>query len=227
MLIIFLRAAVAFAMAVFISCSSIPEDVNLKPKTFFEKDLRIEVNDEEFVGVGVPAEAVTYEIKVIAKSKIDYIDFKTCGRFRRYENKGKKITFHYTPMEGIETRGDCFLDIFVGNKKGLSGWARIAFRYGNKWNLSSYLRCNGWEGLVSGTSICDALSGLEANIKFSKPVVTQKSGPCVMPKSDDKMLFKWNIQKGDCAYLFKEIGEENWHVLYLSGFERSPYRAGK
>ena len=213
------------ALAFISGCASTPELP--KPSYIYQKDLQMEINGEKFVGLAVPDEAVTYKIKIKAKKDHDYIDFKTCGRFRSKEDEGSRAEFIYTPMDEVENDGECIADIFSGNKEGYSGWGRVVIRNSKRFGLSAYLRCDGFEGAVDGTSACQTLTGLEARIKFSDPVLTQKSGPCVLPAAPDRKEFVWKVQRGDCAYKFKKIGEDKWHVLFVTGFDRALYRDGK
>lgn len=216
------KLLVMIALIAITSCSTSPE--KLEPEILYEKDLTIEVNKKEYWGIAIPPEAKSYEIKVHAHDDNDYVDIKSCGRFRHKEDKGSKATFMYEPMPGIEDTGECFIDIFSGSKKNQSGWARVLLKNEKKFNLPAYLKCNGTDGNFVGTSACDALKGLEAEITFETEVLTQKEGKCVLPPSSDRKSFRFKIQRGDCAYLFKAIGEDLWHVLFISGFDRSLYR---
>lgn len=209
------------SLIIFISGCAISE--RPEPGFIYEKDLEMIVNGEAFTGVGIPKDSIEYEIEVESRGKNDYIQFKSCGRFRKFEGRGSKVKFNYIPMDQIENDGLCVLDIASLDIKQRHGWGRLAFR-NKKYNLNAFLRCNGFEGLINGTSICDVLFGLDAQIKFSKPVLTRINGECVIPPASDRMTFNFKAQKGDCVYEFKEIGASNWHVLFVSGWERSYYK---
>lgn len=204
------------------ACSSVPEKPD--PEFLYQKDLDLEVNGKKSWGLAIPEHADYYQIKVWARDDHDYVDMKSCGRFRSKEDQGSKITFEFSPMEGIEDTGDCVIDIFSGGKENQSGWARVITKNPKKYNLAAFLKCNGASTKFIGTSGCDALKGLQAEITFEQEVLTQTKGQCVLPQSEDRKVFRWMIERGDCAYKFKVIGEDKWHVLFVSGFDRALYR---
>lgn len=185
---------------------------NLDPDSFYKRDMKIVVNGMSGEGVMVVPKSSSYKIDVEAKGKLDLFTFTTCHREETKEaawqdksifgNKNK-VTVQYSPIPGLEDEGSC--PLMLGGyeaDKGRHSWAFIDFYTGME-TLSAKIKCNGKIKTFLGVSTCQSRNGLIQEIAFDEPVEAgNPGGDCSMPKSDDKMSFKYPISEGLCVFAF-------------------------
>ena len=203
-------------------CGSVP--VKLDPEVYYQRELEIEINDDEGEGYMVAKEAIHYEIKVKASGKNDLILIRTCNREYKAEDEGGKFKYKYTPIDGIETRAECPMEITSLDKKGKHACAFVAFEKQSSYGLTAYVKCNGEEGLTNGVSVCQSKMGLIQEIVFSEPVRFSPSEKCVIPNGVNGMRFRFKMPRRECQYLFRGEVSGKEHLHYTIGYEQSLIR---
>jgi len=206
-------------LIIFISCNE--ETQKLQPEKYYQRDLQITYDNKTFNGTAVLPSKDKYSIKVKSVDKINLLTVTTCHREIAYYPDKVEFTFDYTPVKGIEDDGDCNLELFAANLEGKHAWGFIDLNAA-KYALKATLRCNGENNKeYLGTSVCQSKVGLYQEIVFFYPVEISQINKCPIPESQDKKIWKLNLNLGECVYLFKEtaFGTAKFHKLTTVGYE--------
>lgn len=192
-----------------LSCSTLVNKT-LDANKYYRRDIKIQVNEETFIGYGIPKKADSYKIKLIAHGKIDEVVFTTCHRVRTFLNKKKgffrkKNTFEYVykPVKGIEDRPGCYLEIGTRDIKiGKHGFGTLDFHTGE--TLNAELRCDGvLHPKKTGASICESREGLLQEIIFKEEVkYSVDEASCGYFMTDDNKSFQYLSPVGECIVNF-------------------------
>ncbi len=197
----------------------------LRPDLFYQRDVRMRVNGESFQGVGVPLPSSRYRIEVSGAGKIDLVTFTSCGREFKYEPKtsgwfsqGNTYTYDFTPLQSIEDRTTCALDVGIYEKVGgRHGWGLIEFETDE--TVPATVFCNGEVKVFGGVSVCQSREGLIQKIVFDRKV---KHSPdekrCDNFKTTDEITFENVLPKGECNYQFCDR-DGNCHKHVSLGYE--------
>lgn len=205
-----------------VGCSTIPP--KLEPAVYYERDLRMEVNDQEFRGFGVIDHAIHYKMKLKASGDHDQLFIGTCNRNHEVEDEGGKYKYTYTPLQDIETRAECSIHITSLDLKGKHGWGFLAVEDPERYKLNAYVKCNGEEGMNGGVSMCQSKESLIQEIVFSEPVVVAPSEKCPMPSQPGSKKFRYKMPNRECAYLFRDPDSGHEHLHYTIGYEQTLMR---
>lgn len=205
--LILLLLALAIA-SFFVGCVDVPQ--RLDPAINYRRDIDLEINDQKFEGVAVPAPHHKYEIKIRPKggAQVNMLTITTCHReIVLDEPKAdfwttNRITYTYRPIKGIEDGMGCLLDIGAYNKEGRHAWATVDF-ISRLDTLPAKLRCNGSDFDAKGVSICQAKTGLIQKISFPERVkVSPDTEHCNVMKSVDGQNFEYIVPRGECSFYF-------------------------
>lgn len=203
----------------------------------YKRDLPVEINGVEFIGVGVAPAANTYKVKVTPPGKIDRIMWRTCNREEVVDKPdlgwGKsKYEFDVTLIEGLEDMAACGLSITVlEEKKRRNGFAFIEFQDKRpEISLHANLSCNGRVVQNKGVSICQSSEGLYQQIEFGTAVVQKGSSEqcdVMKPLDETEKKFRFIMPAGECTYYFvaKERapnGKRYSHRLSTIGYTDVP-----
>lgn len=223
-------------------CVTAPTDEDTKDKTYLH-DLKVEVNGEKFVGIGVANLSTRYGIEISPDDQIDWVLWGTVHQEHpdRKPNTGwfnKKYDFQYYPKKGFEDSTASPLHIWILNKSNRkAGFALVDFVDARpEIQLPAVLSCNGEvfnckkneKQCKAGVSICQSAQGLVQQIDFETEVIhTEVDGPCkVMPIEKGKS-FRFEVAGGECAYYFTSNiktadGKRLSHRLTTIGYTEVP-----
>lgn len=183
---------------------------------FYKKNLAFEINGKDYNGTAVIDYGDSFYIKTSFPTKIDKLKINTCHRYKVANNIGKSYKFRYTKITGIEDRGVCVMDVGAFEKGYQNSWGLIEFRNDQDVDLIADIRCNGESFLSSGVSICQSQIGLRQSINFSKETKLFAQDECEKPFTYDKKTFYYDIEAGNCLYLFQQ--GKRFHRLRTYGF---------
>jgi hypothetical protein len=213
-------------------CASLPNQ-KLNPAVFYKRDVQLNINGENFVGVGVPAKDATgYKIKLKAAGKIDLLTITSCHRELTFEKPsqgwfkdGRSFEYFYKPIPGVEDGRGCLLDIGAYEQgKGRHSWATIDFEDGFE-QLPAILSCSGERKAVGPVSICQAKSGLFQTIEFKEKVKVAPSDECNVLKTKDELTYEFEMPTGECTFYFGTKSKK-YHRLTTHGYEEILIREG-
>lgn len=229
-----MKAALLLAVSLLmVECTSIPQELN--PKIYYKHDMKIQVNDQAFTGVGVARRAERYNVYITSKADMDLLQISSCERDLTVESAIKKENW-FSPRRGykfvyepspIEREAGCVLK-FAGleKKNGRHSWALVQFEHPS-FSLPAQLSCNGVVSTPSGTSACETLQGLYQTIDFAAPVYLSSKvmERCKIPESADGKRWRFKQPNRECEYLFMELKPPyRRHKLTTMGYEDVPIR---
>lgn len=204
-----------------VGCASVKQP--LDPGTLYMRDMEIEANGYKGIGTLVVPASDKIIFNIVARGKLDLLDFQTCHRVITKEeagNKGifgdkKKAQIEYLPINGIENSGDC--DVLLGgyNIKGKHSWGYIAIEY-PRYKLPALIKCNGNSYTSRGVTVCQSKTGLIQEIEFSTEAKYVIQASCPIETKDSKK-FTLKMPKGECVYIFKSGSE--FHRMVTIGWE--------
>ena len=184
---------------------------------YYRKNMVIEVNGKSAVGTMVLGhlESNKYEIKAKFKESIERIEFTSCHRFHAANKIGKKWEYVYQKNPDLEGVGVCLVDIMAKDEKLVGNrWAILEFVNGPHLNLKAKLGCNGDIKMTRGVSICQSQFPLKQSIEFSEEVEVDPNDECPPPYTYNNKLFRYDINRGNCIYLFEGKSGFHRHVAY-------------
>jgi hypothetical protein len=211
---------------------------DMKPSTFYKRDMLITVNGYVGEGVLVVPKAAKYDIEVTARGDLDLFVFTTCNRewtkerawtadndsynplffWKRYLDSKRKVSFTYTPNT-VEANDPC--PIWLGGFekiKGRHSWAYIDYRT-EKETLPATILCNGKNDRYIGASVCQSKEGLIQAVTFEKEVVTSPDEDCPI-SANRGTYFEIPLKKAECVYIFRTIEKPRQdHRLTTLGYE--------
>lgn len=206
-------------------CSLVNQKLDLNK--IYKRDISLEINDEIFEGVGVPFSFYSYEIKIKSKGKIDMLQIKSCSRDEHitktgggFFKSGKKFTYIYTPLKGLEDNASCALEIGAyEERKGRHSWANIYFQ-DKDFDLHAKLKCNG--NLYSdnkSSSVCQGSVGSIQKIIFNERVkVSPDNSRCKVMKTENELEYTYIIPKGECTFYFGSK-DADFHIHTTIGYD--------
>lgn len=209
-----------------IGCSLVNQKLDYSK--IYRRDIKLEINNEKFDGVGVPTRALSYEIKIQAYGKIDTLIIKSCSRDVQVSKPSsgvfsskKKYSYLYTPLKGLEDSASCALEIGAyEEKKGRHGWANIYFQ-DKEHSLIAELKCGGKHILDASksASVCQGSVGSFQKISFPERVkVSPIREECKIMKSNDEINYQYIMPRGECVFYFgSKSGDFHTHTTF--GFE--------
>lgn len=219
--------AVAITAPLFISCSSIPQQ--LEQNTFYKRDLKFTVNGQAIDGSGVVDENSQYEIQLASKDTVAMLLIRSCHREQTFEKVGCQSSglfglgsktcfkYSYSPVSDIETNRVCPLRLEAyDSEDGKHGWGLLDFR-SDKFQVPFRLSCNGVVSDERGVATCQGRVEAVQRISFSEPIRFAESPNCEKPqKVDDSYEIK--VSKGECLYMFDTKDGRLGRLLIL-GFD--------
>lgn len=214
----------AIAPLIFLfGCGLIPkEGFKPNPKSVYEHDLSIEINDKEYVGSGVIPRAELYTVQVKPRGKVNKLMWNMCSRHNVINEPDKKdYVFQIRLFEGKEDNKLCKLKVTaLEEKKKRNGFAQFVFEDPNA-TIPANIYCNG-RAEQSTTTFCQNAAGLINWIEFGVPVVVNPSQPhCDVMRRKTFTSYEFYMPKGDCDFYFSdEVG--NYHRLSTLGFDDIP-----
>lgn len=186
------------------------------PKKLYRNNMELIVNGEKSIGVHVARPAQTYSIEVRFKKKMDNLKINTCHRYIVKNDVGRNWKYIYKKAEGIEDNGMCTMHI-GGFNFGAYSWGLIEFKNDSDVNLMANMRCNGVLSRVNGVSICQAQKGLRQSITFGVETKAYAQDECDKPFTYDNYTHYYDINRGNCVYIFKAGKRFHRHRTY--GFD--------
>jgi hypothetical protein len=189
----------------------------LDPKKLYKKNMLLEVNGVQAVGVLVAEMGSVYTIRADFKKKISRIKVDTCHRNYDKNDIGKEWEYFYKKIGGIENSGMCKMKITALNDTGVNSWGLIEFKNESDHNLEAVLKCNGTASEVSGVSICQAKAGLRQSITFKTPTYADTQEECSKLFTYDEKTYYFDMDHGSCVFLFK--AGSKYHRLRTFGYD--------
>ena len=107
------------------------------------------------------------------------------------------------PINGIENRGHCPIDIEVISKNNRRDYGYIDFNYESNLTLNSVLSCNGFLKESNGLANCQAYVGLNQRIKFDHNVSVSHNEACQIKQGKLLGEFFFKPLARRCLYKFK------------------------
>lgn len=225
--LIFLLLIVYAIMLLSTGCSLVEQ--KLDPNIVYRRDIKLNINGQDFDGIAVPKKSDSYKIKLKAYGKIDVLTIRSCHREEVFNkpsggffSSSKKFEYKYIPVNGIEDKGGCKLDIGAfEEKKGRHGFATIDFETGVE-NLPAIVKCDGknYNTDPGSVSICQAREGSLQKIEFDHIVKSSPDPGCDILETQDFMNFSYIVPKDqECTIYFGDkYGNFHRHtVLGYSG----------
>jgi hypothetical protein len=215
------------ALALLISCVTTPPSQDFKASTAFKYDMEIKVNGFKGVGVLVLPQAAQYEMEISSKSDIDLLTIRSCHRSHEYEKawkdngafKGKDFAKVTLNLDNPIEKEYCVLDLGAWNKTGRHSFGFIDF-YNPKLKLVAKSNCNGYTSNQTGVSICQAFIGTLQEISLPNKSVMRASTPDCEFALPDSKTFRYEIKKGVCVYLIKDLTTKEFHRLTTIGYDK-------
>ena len=137
--------------------------------------------------------------------------------------KKTELKFRLTLDPIMEHTGDCDLQLGSFSKTGQHSFGWVGFKH-PKYKLEAYARCNGTSGkeaeLGEGVGVCQAREGLKKRVTFPVEVIVSPDVGCELGATRGKS-FDYYVNKGDCTYIFREVGGERRELRYtVLGYEK-------
>ncbi len=195
-------------------------DQKLSPDVFYKRDMSIDVNGVKGVGALVVPIAAQYRIQGESKGELDLFTLESCHREFSAEKLGRKFTYGFLPVQGLEGSG-CPIQLGGYEKKrGRHSWGLIDFEEPES-TLPATLKCNGTQAKTNGVSVCQSRVDLIQAIVFDVEVdQAVAKDDCKLPTPKDSKTFIFPIKKRECAIVFREKqGQRRFHRLTTLGFE--------
>jgi len=193
---------------------------------FYKRDIKIEINDTEYIGVTTVPFSREYHFKFTPAGDVKKILFKTCHREVEegeiqsgglFKKQGK-WEYIFLPRPGIEDSGLCpaTVDVYDVNHEQ-HGWARIEFE-NSRFKLQYSVDCNGVTRHVNGIGVCQSKEGLYQRLKFKESVrFAAPSEGCAMPSLKDGYHYL-KLSPGECVYTFDTKGG-NFGKMTMIGYQ--------
>lgn len=193
----------------------------LDPKIYYKRELDMRVNGSIAKGTFVAKKNNAYRIKINFPGKGDLVTLKTCHRETESEDLGRRETITFTPNEGMEDTGLCFLEIAAFEyKKGRHAWGLIDF-HSEKFQLPAKIKCNGKTYISEGTTICQSKEGLFQKIEFGEPILFSEKSKCKpLPFDEGMRVSEFNMPNRECTFIFKGQESGKLHKLTTIGYEQ-------
>lgn len=215
---------------------SSPETTDRTPIYVYRADLRVNVDDTWFTGVGVTvsnSDKGYKDIYVESLINLDRVEIQTCARedvcqvgkdcdlnlftvdTGWFGQAGRRMTYRYWPGD-VELGENCPLHIRVYDKRVLAAWFFLGFR--NGYDLKAKFTCNGVTEPYAGLSVCQTKKGLIQRISFESPPQKFKADDaCNMIQLEDKKTFEIRPSLGLCTGDFYLDG--HWHGMDVIGYD--------
>lgn len=193
----------------------------LDPKIFYVRDLKVQVDGQEFDGVGVIPAKGLYRFKLRSSGKMDLLVIETCHREISIEKAGFSEGYIYRPVPGMEDKPNCAIIKFSSFEKGSKGRHAEAMLIMENpaFKLEARLRCNGKYKKFNGTSLCHSKEYLYHEIEFDELVDIYETR-CSLESPNGVRKIKFAMYKRDCRFTFKGRTSGKLHILYTSGYEQ-------
>ena len=229
-------------------CSSLTKDVKqeMDPNTRYRRDMVVTANGKNFEGVGVVDPLPVNSFKVTARGDLNLFVRETCagvitkesawdvqpeesrGFFdslfgsRKVEG-GRTVTFQYSPEKGLEDGLACPLILAGYDKGGRHSQAFVDFKNPALFQISGRLGCNGKFRAFEGVDVCESKKGLYQVIEFDEAVMVSPDRGCEIgqPKGN---RFEFPVNRGDCVYIFKGVGNDRLARITMSGYDEIAVR---
>lgn len=208
------------------------------PKIIQQLDLSGTLDGVAWDGIAVGSSAQAHDIKIQSKTDVNYMTIQSCHRFEKYEDviktgwfeANRGFEYQYSESPGIEDNGLCILRLSAYSKQIGAGESYGLMLFHNSFfNLTGENICNGADGITTGTSICQSMSGLVQRLKFKDQVVVssnQKNDPiqCV-GNFIDANTWEYAMPTGECMVVFMTTAKPRKFYVHLAyGFNKSVYR---
>tara|TARA_R110000824_G_scaffold96013_3_gene230436 strand:+ start:2519 stop:3154 length:636 start_codon:yes stop_codon:yes gene_type:complete len=184
------------------------------PKKMYKKNMLFTVNGVRAKGIHVAEKSNVFNIKANFPEKIDHLELNTCHRYFTAKKVGKSWDYFYKKAIGIEDIGVCAMSVIALEDEGSNAWALIEYKNDNDYTLEAEIRCNGDYNKSTGVSICQSQQGLRQSVKFLVDTKSYDQDECSAPYTYDNRTYYYNIERGDCIYLFKHKKELHRHRTY-------------
>lgn len=228
----------------FLGCASSGSLLPSSPPPVFELDLSGTLDGVQWSGTAVGEDFQKHDIKIQSKTDVNYMTIQSCHRFEKYEDviktgwfkSNRGFEYIYSESPGLEDTGFCVLRLAAFSKQVGAGEAYgIMLFHNRKFQLWSENICNGADQPVTGSGMCQSMSGLVQHIKFKSQVVTAGNGPDgnAIPgqcngKFIDANTFEYTVPTGECIAVFMTTAQPHQFGIYLVyGFDKSQYRGSE
>lgn len=201
---------VAFSFAL-LSCSTFTvKDPQKEAEQIYRKDIKIKVDKNNYIGIGVLPRQLLYEITLFPDGKIDRLIVQNCHREIVIDKPktgwfNNSFSFTYQPILNMEDNRSCPLEIAaLEEKKTRNGFAFFDFRdIREEISLPASIKCNGSFSMQDGVGICQAPAGLRQSITFrSQTILDGVDGNCNVMESPNGFVWEWNQPAEKCVFYF-------------------------
>lgn len=195
----------------------------------YRRDVKILFEGQEHFGVAVLPARDRYNFELTFAGELDLFTLKSCHRQVTQEDAGggrifgkkNKVSFSYVPVDPIETKEMCTVEI-EGHEagKGRHSWGFLDFETALE-TLPGLVICNGVRRQYQGVSVCQSLAGLIQNVIFTRPVKVHVGEGCPDAKTKDSQSFQIKPASGRCVYSFRAISDpKDWHRHVTFGYDQ-------
>lgn len=246
------------------SCASMQDFLNVlsgnssqkitrSPLWVYKPDLRIQVDNATFTGMGVTVLANMSVVTIWSAVDIDRVEISSCSRHDVCQIKGgvlacdqrtrdnpngrfdvatdwfggveKTMKYYFSPDRKERDDSCANLMIAIYDKNSLAAWGYLDFRTNPSQNFPATFSCNALDWKFAGTSVCSVKAGTIQEINFTTPVDDYRTEPsCGITKISDTE-FEFQPAIGWCRSSFMQ--GKKFHDVIINGYDEVLIRDGK
>lgn len=181
-----------------------------------EADMDFTIDGKAYKGTAVVPHKSPRLFKFSLLKNTDFIDIKTCHRFKRFPVNGATVfEYNYIPRPNVEMLRACPMAIDAVTKEGLLKSAIVDFV--DKETMDGYNNCNGEIALTSGATICQSPIDLKQMLQLTEDVDAVTSVGCSPMQCVYEFCY-YLMSPGSCIYAIKGIVTGTRHRLLTRGF---------
>lgn len=243
-------------------CASLPDIGNTlsgtstqkiaRPITSYKPDLRIQVGNVVFDGMGVTAIADQTIVTVWSAVSIDRVEISSCarhdvcqikggvlacdqrtqdnpnGRFQIdtgwFGSVGKQMQYYFRPDRKERDDSCANLMIAIYDKNSLAAWGFLDFR-NPAMNFPAKFTCNASDWSFAGVSVCSAKAGTIQQINFTEQIVDSRTEPSCNLKKISESEYEFQPAVGWCRTSFMSVNKK-FHDVIINGYDEVLIRDG-
>lgn len=225
---------------------------NTRPIWVYRPDLRIQVDNRVFDGVGVTAISDQTTVTIWSAVSIDRVEISSCARHDvcqikggvlacdqrtsgnpngRFEvdtgwfgSVGKQMQYYFRPDRKERDDSCANLMIAIYDKNSLAAWGFLDFRTNPTSNFPAKFTCNATDWDFAGVSVCTAKAGTIQQILFAAPVDDYRTEDSCHIKKISPQEFEFQPAVGWCRSSFMQ--NKKFHDVIINGYDEVLIRDG-
>jgi hypothetical protein len=216
---------IAFMVTGCLGLSGAPVRLVVDDEKFYSRNIKFEINKLKCEGTCVVPRAPKYDIRLWAKSDLDFMVIESCSRKIPVERHDNDFSYTFLPIPGLEDTDGCALSFDAvekdHNRRAL-GW--VDFQHPRR-TLPAVVKCNDRVVSSPGVSACESGRSKKARIEFDKEVVVgvakTTQDHCDVFKSSDQKAWDFVLPRGQCTVIFQEKIGGRSHLLSTYGSDET------